>query len=130
MSEYTKEEIALVLKAAELLKNKQSTEHINVSQFCKEAGISRKNAYKHKNKIDFSEEAYQARVLELEKAIGEIEQKLELAEVRLQDADLKDDLLGFLREYNLNKKNPNRQKELIENYNKLALCHGLKRLDF
>jgi len=130
MSDYTKKEIALVLQTAELLNKKQSAEHINVSQFCKEVGISRKNAYKHKNNIDFSEEASQARVSELEKAKSEIEHKLELAEARIQDVDLKDELIGFLREYNLNKKNPKRQRELIESYNKLAASHGLTCLDF
>ena len=73
MSDYSKKEIALVLKTAELLRKKHSSELINVSQFCKEAGISRKNAYKHKQNIDFSEAAYQARVAELEQKKAEIE---------------------------------------------------------
>ncbi len=45
MSTYTKEEVALVLQTAELLNKKGSSEKINISQFCREAQISRKNAY-------------------------------------------------------------------------------------
>ena len=56
MSTYTKKEIAAILQTAELLKRKGSSERINISQFCREAGISRKNAYKHKRNIDLSED--------------------------------------------------------------------------
>ena len=45
-------EIAYVLKAAELLKREATFPKINISRFCNEIGISRKNAYKHKNKFE------------------------------------------------------------------------------
>ncbi len=50
MPTYTSEEISAVLNSAEILHNKGATEKINISRFCKEAGISRKNAYKHKKR--------------------------------------------------------------------------------
>jgi ACT domain-containing protein len=130
MSTYTKKEIAAILQTAELLKQKGSSERINISQFCREAGISRKNAYKHKRNIDLSEDGLKEKVAQLEKKKVELEQMLELAEVRAQQADLYNECLAFLRQYNLNKKKPKRQKELIESYNKLALAHGLEPLDF
>ena len=130
MSTYTKEEIAAVLKTAEILKQKGSSEKINISQFCREAGISRKNAYKHKHHIDFSQEGLKAKLAQLEKKKIELEHLLELAETRAQQADLYSECLAFLRQYNLNKKKPRRQRELIESYNKLALSHGLEPLDF
>jgi ACT domain-containing protein len=130
MSTFTKEEIAAVLKTAELLNQKGSSEKINISQFCREAGISRKNAYKHKRHLELSQDGLKEKLAQLEKKKIELEQMLELAETRAQQADLYSECLAFLRQYNLNKKKTRRQRELIESYNKLALSHGLKPLDF
>jgi len=54
MTTCSKEEISAVLHTAEILKRSGFSEKINVSRFCEEAGISRKNAYKHKKNIDVS----------------------------------------------------------------------------
>jgi hypothetical protein len=130
MSHYSKQEIAAVLQAAEILNQKGASEKINISQFCREAAISRKNAYKHKHNIDNSQDSLKARLAQLEQQNIQLEQQLKLAQLKARDADLYNDCLGFLREYNLNKKNPKRQRQLIESYNKLARSHGLKPLDF
>ena len=131
MSTYTKEEIALVLQIAELLKTKGSSLKINVSQFCKEANISRKNAYKHKNKIDTSPEAYEAKLDGLEKETAQLKEQLRLAEMRAKETDLHSDCREFLKQYVKDKKkNPAARKKYIENYNKLAVLHGLTPLDF
>ena len=79
---------------------------------------------------DFSQEGLKAKLAQLEKKKIELEHLLELAETRAQQADLYSECLAFLRQYNLNKKKPRRQRELIESYNKLALSHGLEPLDF
>ena len=64
MSTFSKEEISAVLHVAEILKKKGSSEKINVSRFCKEAGISRKNAYKHKKKINISVDSLEEKIQE------------------------------------------------------------------
>ena len=131
MSEYTKEDISAILHTAELLNKKGSVQKINISEFCKEAGISRKNAYKHKNNIEISESTYQERIAKLEEDKSQIEQKLELAEARASEADLHSNCREFLKQYlRDNKKNPRRRKELINNYNRVAVSHGLEPLNF
>jgi hypothetical protein len=130
MSPYSKQEIAAVLQAAEILNKKEGGEKINISQFCREAGISRKNAYKHRNNIDTSEQFYKQQLAKLEQENAQLKQQLELAEQRAHEAGIHDQCREFLKQYNLNKKNPERRKELIKSYNKLAVSHGLAPLPF
>jgi len=130
MSTYNKQEIAAVLQVADILNKKGTAEKINVSQFCREAGISRKNAYKHRNNIDTSEQFYKQQLVKLEQENTQLKQKLQLAEQRAREADIHDQCREFLKQYNLNKKKPKRRKELIKSYNKLAVSHGLAPLDF
>lgn len=131
MTDYTKEEIAAVLRVSEILNKRKSSEKINVSVFCKEAGISRKNAYKHKNKLapEKQEEKINALIAELKAAAT----KLELAEKRAKEADLNWQCRNILVELNADyKKNgtgktPKRLK-LIENYNRISGLLGLEPL--
>lgn len=131
MTDYTKEEIAAVIRVSEILNKRKSSEKINVSEFCKEAGISRKNAYKHKNKLapEKQEEKINALIAELEAAAT----KLELAEKRAKEADLNWQCRNILVELNADyKKNgpgkmPKRLK-LIENYNRISGLLGLDPL--
>jgi len=51
MPECTPEEMALILRTAEVLKKYHFSYQINISKLCQEADISRKNAYKHKKKL-------------------------------------------------------------------------------
>lgn len=131
MATYTREEIALVLQAAEVLNQKGSSQKINISTFCREVDISRKNAYKHKNNIDTSQSFYQDQLTKLEQDNSQLKEKLKLTESKAQQADLHSDCREFLKQYvKDNKKNPKRREKLIKSYNKLALSHGLEPLDF
>jgi hypothetical protein len=131
MADYTKEEIAIVLSASEILNKKKSGEKINVSSFCQEAGISRKNAYKHKNT-----HAPQKQKEKLDELINEMEEtakKLEHAQKQANEADLNWQCRNILVELNADyKKNgpgktPKRLK-LIENYNRISSLLGLEPL--
>lgn len=96
MATYSKQKIALVLKAAEILNQLGSSQKINVSTFCREAGISRKNAYKHKNNIDLSPGALEERMHQLELDNQQLRDKLKLAEARAAEADLHSELRQIL----------------------------------
>jgi len=131
MADYTKEEIAAVLYASEILNKKQSGEKINISAFCQEAGISRKNAYKHKNKL--APEKQKEQLEELIKQLEETAKKLEHAEQQAKEADLNWQCRNILVELNADyKKNGSgktpRRLKLIENYNKISNLLGLKPL--
>ena len=134
MSKYTKEEVALVLKTAELLNKKGSSEKINISQFCSEAQISRKNAYKHKKNIEDSNATLREQIEAIAKEKAQIKDKLKLAETRAKEVDLYSGCNEVLvKAIKHNKKNLNgtkRQKQLIEAYNKIADSHGLEPLNF
>jgi hypothetical protein len=102
------EEIAQVLKAAEFLKSKGSTIKLNVSAFCQEIGLSRKNAYKDNEKI---------RLLETRLAEAEKHEKL-----RLVLCDLVDDY---------QKKEPGwtpRRQRLLDESNRISASLGLEPL--
>jgi hypothetical protein len=96
MATYSKQQIALVLQAAETLNQKGSSQKINVSTFCREAGISRKNAYKHKNNIDTSQRHLEQKFQQLELQNQQLRQKLGLAEARAREADLHSELRQIL----------------------------------
>jgi hypothetical protein len=133
MADYTHEEIALILQAAEILKNNQSSLKINVSAFCEEADISRKNAYKHKKKFDFSVKSREEKIKELERIIEQLEHKRQLAELRAQDADLYWELRNILVALNQDykKKGPGQtaaRLKLIAAYNKISSLLGLESL--
>lgn len=96
MAIYSKQEIALVLQAAETLNQKGSSQKINVSTFCHEAGISRKNAYKHKNNIDLSQGALEEQMQQLELDNQQLREKLKLVEARAAEADLYSELRNIL----------------------------------
>ena len=96
MAIYDKQQIAIVLKAAETLNQQGSSQRINVSTFCGEAGISRKNAYKHKNNIDLSQDALEGKVRQLELDNQQLREKLKLALARATEADLHSELRQVL----------------------------------
>jgi len=96
MTIYTKQEIALVLQAAETLNQQGSSQKINVSTFCREAGISRKNAYKHKHNIDLSQRALKEKTQQLELDNQQLREKLQLSEARATEADLHSELRQIL----------------------------------
>jgi len=96
MATYSKQEIALVLKAAEALNQQGSSQKINVATFCQEAGISRKNAYKHKNHIDLCQGALEGKIQQLESDNQQLREKLKLAEARATEADLHSELRQIL----------------------------------
>ena len=96
MATYSRQEIALVLHAAETLNQKGSSQKINVSTFCHEAGISRKNAYKHKNSIDLSHNVVEQQMQQLELDNQQLREKLKLAEARAAEADLYSELRNIL----------------------------------
>jgi hypothetical protein len=133
MPDYTKKEIALILQAAEILKKNQSALKINVSAFCEEAVISRKNAYKHKKKFDLSVESRAAKIKQLETLIEQLQDKLQLAELRAQDADLYWELRNILVALNQDykKKGPGKlpkRLQLINEYNRISSLLGLESL--
>lgn len=96
MATYDKQQIAIVLKAAETLNQQGSSQKINVSTFCREAGISRKNAYKHKNKIDLSQNVVEETMQQLELDNQQLREKLKLALARATEADLYSELRQIL----------------------------------
>ena len=96
MATYSKQQIALVLHAAETLNQNGSSQNINVSRFCREAGISRKNAYKHKNNIDLSQAALEQQMQQLESDNQQLREQLKLAEARATEADLHSELRQIL----------------------------------
>ena len=135
MSTFSKEEIAAVLHAAEILKQKGSNEKINVSQFCREAGISRKNAYKHKKNIHPDASTLEEKVRRTEQEKAEIENKLEHAEKRVGEADLYWELRNILVALNRDlKKNgtgrTRKRQQLTDEYNRISALLGLEPHNF
>ncbi len=133
MSEYSKEEIAIILQAAEILNKHDSSGKLNVSQFCQEADISRKNAYKHKKKFDFSLRTRDQELRRLEEIVRQLQKKLEYTELRARDADLYWELRNILVALNddYKKNGPGKtpkRLELIESYNKISSSLGLAPL--
>ena len=133
MTDYSKEEIALILQAAEILKKNESGQKINISEFCQEADISRKNAYKHKKKVDFSLNTRDQQIRRLEQIVAQLQEKLKNTELRAQEADLYWELRNILVALNDDyKKNgpgrtPPRQK-LIDSFNSISSSLGLEPL--
>jgi hypothetical protein len=133
MSACSKEEISAVLHAAEILKRNGFSEQINVSRFCEQAGISRKNAYKHKKKINVSVDSLEQKVRHLQQEKHEIADKLELAEKRAREADLYWELRNILVALNHDAKKNKRarsgkRQELINEYNRISALLGLEPL--
>ena len=135
MSNFTKEEISAILQAAEILKKKGSTEKINVSRFCQEADISRKNAYKHKKKLNISLSTLEEQNRKLEQEKQQIQEKLKHAEKRAKDADIYWELRNILVALNndIKKNGPGwtlERQKLTDRYNSIMLSLGQKPHDF
>ena len=133
MSDFTPDEIAQILQTAELLREKGSSQKINVQQFCEEAGISRKNAYKHKN--NHSPETVEAKIASLEKAKEALEDQLKLAMMQAEKADVYKRLFDLSVLIRLEAKKNNfrlteRRRQLIDEFNKIAGSHGIKLLNY
>lgn len=133
MSDFTPDEIAQILQAAELLREKGSSQKINVRQFCEEAGISRKNAYKHKNR--HSPETVEARIASLRKANEALEAQLKLAMMQAEKADVYKKLFDLSVLIRLEAKKNNfrlteRRRQLIDEFNKTAGSNGIKLLNY
>ena len=135
MPTFSKEEISAILHAAEILSKKDSSEKINISRFCKEAGISRKNAYKHKKNIDISIPSFEEKIQQLEQEKSETENKLFHAEKRAREADLYWELRNILVAFNRDTKknglvrNP-KQQQLSDEYNRISSLLGLEPHNF
>lgn len=128
MSDFTHDEIAQVLKVAKLLRQKGCMQKINVQQFCEEAGISRKNAYKHKN--NRATAALEKRIEKLEQLKLIAEAELKLTRMRAENADVYEHLLDLAVEmYHDIKKNDTvtpEQEMLMDEYVRVANSHGIK----
>jgi hypothetical protein len=133
MPDFTPDEIAQILQTAELLREKGASQKINVQRFCQEAGISRKNAYKHKN--NRSPEAVEKKIAVLQAAKQTAEERLKLALLQAQKADVYKRLFDLSVAIRVeNKKNNNRpterRRKLIEEFNSIASSHGIKLLNY
>lgn len=130
-STWTPDEIAQVLKTAELLKQKDCTQTLNVAALCDEIGISRKNAYKHKKNHAHGQSDTQKQLEALAAQHDVDVEKIRLLEERLEQADLHEKLRLVMRELiiDLQKKEagsrPKRQR-LIAEYNRLSTSLGQK----
>ena len=130
----TKQEVAAILHAAEILQRKGFSEKINVSRFCEEAGISRKNAYKHKKNINVTVDSLEQKIHASEQQKEQIQSKLKHAEKRAREADLYWELRNILVALNNDRKKNGpdwtvKRQELIDNYNNISTLLGLEPLD-
>lgn len=96
-SVWTQEEIAQVLKTADLLRHKSKKQRLNIRDFCEEIGLSRKNAYKHKRH-------YETEIAEIKQQLAQIKEehnrdieKNRLLEQRLAEAERKEKLIDLMR---------------------------------
>jgi hypothetical protein len=128
-STWTPDEIAHVLKTAELLNQKGSAQKLNVAALCDEIGISRKNAYKHKKNHEHTQSDTQKQLDAFAAQHDAEVEKVRLLEERLAQADLHEKLRLVMRELiiDLQKKEagsrPKRQR-LIAEYNRLSTSLG------
>ncbi|MCI0691709.1 hypothetical protein L0337_06830 [candidate division KSB1 bacterium] len=130
-SSWTPEEIAQVLKTAELLKQKDAAQKLNVAALCEEMGISRKNAYKHKKNHEHVRSDTQKQLQELAAQHDSDVEKIRLLEAHLEQADLHEKLRLVMRELiiDLQKKEPDptpKRQRLIAEYNRLSTSLGQK----
>jgi len=131
ISTWTPDEIAHVLKAAELLNQKDSAQKLNVAALCEEIGISRKNAYKHKKNHAHVQSDTQKQLQELAAQHDSDVEKIRLLEARLEQADLHEKLRLVMRELiiDLQKKEPDsmhKRQRLIAEYSRLSTSLGQK----
>lgn len=132
-SGWTPEEIAQVLKTAELLKQKGSAQKINVAAFSNEIGLSRKNAYKHKHNHEESAESLKQQLENLQARHNADAEKIRLLEKQLEQAEVSEKLRLVMRELIIDyqKKEPMsrpRRRKLIAKYNRLCRSLGLEPL--
>lgn len=104
MLTYDKAEVSVVLHAAEILRKYQTKIQINVSQFCEQIGISRKNAYKHKNKNELENQQLKQENEQLKLENTELKKQLKQNDDKGKDADLYKDCLDILTALNEDKK--------------------------
>jgi hypothetical protein len=127
------EEIAQVLKAAEFLKSKGSTIKLNVSAFCQEIGLSRKNAYKHKRHFDQDSVSLRQQLAELQSTHNSDNEKIRLLETRLAEAEKHEKLRLVLCDLvdDYQKKEPGwtpRRQRLLDESNRISASLGLEPL--
>lgn len=132
-AEWTPEEIAQVLKTAELLKQKGSTQKINVATFSSEIGLSRKNAYKHKNNHEQSAESLKRQLESLQAQHDADAEKIRLLEKQLKQAEVSEKLRLVMRELIVDYQKKEsasrpRHRKLIAKYNRLCRSLGLEPL--
>jgi hypothetical protein len=132
-SQWTPEEIAQVLKTAELLKQKGSAQKINVAVFSSEIGLSRKNAYKHKHNHEQSAESLKQKLESLQAQHDADAEKIRLLENQLERAEVSEKLRLVMRELIIDyqKKEPAntpRRRRLIGEYCRLSRSLGLEPL--
>lgn len=133
-SPWTSEEIAQILKAAELFRQKGATQKFNVAAFCDEVGISRKNAYKHKKKYENTLSGLQLQLEALLKQHDCDAEKIRLLQERVEQVDMNEKLRLVMRELivDYQKKDsgrmPRRQR-LIDKYNRLSKSLGQEPLN-
>lgn len=132
-ADWRPEEIAQVLKTAEILQQKGSVLKINVSSFCAEIGLSRKNAYKHKRHFEENQSAMAAQWAGLSEQHQQDLEKIRLLEARLAEAEIHQHLRGVLRELVIDyqKKEPGqtpKRQRLLEKYNRISASLGVEPL--
>jgi len=132
-AQWTSDEIAQVLKTAEMLRHKGSALKLNVSSFCAEVGLSRKNAYKHKRHFEKNQSAVAAQWSELNEQHQRDLEKIRLLEARLAEAEIHQHLRAVLRELVIDyqKKEPGKtpkRQRLLDKYNHISHSLGLAPL--
>lgn len=95
---WTHEEIGQVLKVAELLNRKSPGQKFNVSAFCEEIGLSRKNAYKHKRHYEEEITRLRQQLAQLQEQHSADVEKTRLLEARLAEAERNEKLQAVMRE--------------------------------
>lgn len=130
---WSNEDIAQVLKTAELLKKNGSVIKLNVSAFCHQIGLSRKNAYKHKRHFDQSSASLRRQLAELKAVHSSDSEKIRLLETRLAEAEKHEKLRLVLRELvqDYQKKEPGwtpRRQRLLDESNRISASLGLEPL--
>jgi len=131
--EWTPEEIAQILKAAELLRAKRAGQRLNVVAFCRQIGLSRKNAYKHKRHYEKTVSSLRHELEHVRaQRDGDVE-KIRLLERRLEQAEQEEKLRLVMRELiqDYQKKEPGwtrKRQRLLDEYNRVCQCLGLAPL--
>jgi len=131
---WSAEEIAQVLKTAEILHRKGATHKLNIRAFCQEIGLSRKNAYKHKRRFDQESASLRQQLADLQSLHSSDGEKIRLLELRLAEAEKQEKLRLVLRDLvqDYQKKEPSwtrKRQRLLDESNRISASLGLEPLN-